>query len=58
MPRPHRCDEGAAEVRRTPAGGSTAELPLLVGHSSLSGPPGQRLVSVIQYTIAELFELS
>ena len=48
MPRPHRCDEGAAEVRRTSAGGSTAALPLLVGHSSLSGLEGQRLVSVIQ----------
>ena len=44
-----------AEVQRTPVGqpallwwGSSAALPLLVGHSHISGPGGQRLVSVLQ----------
>jgi hypothetical protein len=44
-----------AEVRCTTVGqmallqgGSAAALPLLVGHSHISGPGGQRLVSVIQ----------
>jgi hypothetical protein len=42
-----RCDRGAAEMRRTPAG-RPAALPLLGGHSPSSGLEGQRLVSVIQ----------
>ena len=44
----------ATEVRRrcdAPPRDRTAALPLLVGHSSLSGLGGQRLVSVIQYII-------
>ena len=49
----HECQDliGATEVRRrcdAPPRGSTAALPLLVGHSSLSGLEGERLVSVIQ----------
>ena len=51
-----------AEVQRTTEGqtallqrGGTAVVPLLVEHSHISDPEGQRLVSVIQYTIVELF---
>jgi hypothetical protein len=51
-----------AEVQRTTVGAgrycseaSAAVLPLLVEHSQISGPGGQRLVSVIQWTIVELF---
>ena len=51
-----------AEVQRTTEGqtallqrGGTAVVPLLVEHSHISDPEGQRLVSVIQYTIIELF---
>jgi len=46
MPRPI----GATVRRRcdAPPRGSTAALPLLVGHSPSSGLEGQRLVSVIQ----------
>jgi hypothetical protein len=35
--------------------GGTAAVPLLVEHSHISDLEGQRLVSVIQYTIVELF---
>ena len=51
-----------ADVQHTPEGqtallqrGGTAAVPLLVEHSHIFDLDGQRLVSVVQYTIVELF---
>ena len=60
----HECQDrcSTAEVQRTTEGQTallqrrgTAAVPLLVEHSHISNLEGQRLVSVIQYTIVEPF---